>query len=211
LVIILESLFLVSALSLDAFVASFSYGATKIKIPLLSAVIISLITTVMLGGALFLGALLSSFLDYDIAKLISGGVLIIIGLVKLYDNIIKEYIEKTKSKSKVRRVKPSMLKVLVHIYSDPRRADLDKSKILSLGEAAILSIILSIDSLTAGFGAGFSDSPLLLILSLSLVLTTLFIFVGALLGRLFAKKVNLNLSWLSGAVLVVLGVVGILL
>ena len=42
---VLEALLLVVALSMDAFVASFAYGAQRIKIPFSSAAIISVICT----------------------------------------------------------------------------------------------------------------------------------------------------------------------
>lgn len=53
---VLEALLLVVALSMDAFVASFAYGAQRIKIPFSSAAIISVICTAMLAVSLLAGA-----------------------------------------------------------------------------------------------------------------------------------------------------------
>lgn len=58
---VLEALLLVVALSMDAFVASFAYGAQRIKIPFSSAAIISVICTAMLAVSLLAGALLRHF------------------------------------------------------------------------------------------------------------------------------------------------------
>ncbi len=49
----IESLLLVLAVSLDAFVASIAYGTNKIKIPFASATIINIICSSVLGLSLF--------------------------------------------------------------------------------------------------------------------------------------------------------------
>ncbi len=49
----IESLLLVLAVSLDAFVASIAYGTNKIKIPFVSATIINIICSSVLGVSLF--------------------------------------------------------------------------------------------------------------------------------------------------------------
>ena len=49
----IESLLLVLAVSLDAFVASIAYGTNKIKIPFVSATIINIICSSVLGGITF--------------------------------------------------------------------------------------------------------------------------------------------------------------
>ena len=65
---VLEALLLVVALSMDAFVASFAYGAQRIKIPFSSAAIISVICTAMLAVSLLAGALLRPFLPQGLTR-----------------------------------------------------------------------------------------------------------------------------------------------
>ena len=65
---VLEALLLVVALSMDAFVASFAYGAQRIKIPFSSAAIISVICTAMLAVSLLAGALLRPFLPQGLTQ-----------------------------------------------------------------------------------------------------------------------------------------------
>ncbi len=48
-----NAVLLVGALSIDAFVASFAYATSKIKIPFKSALIINVVSTTILGIALF--------------------------------------------------------------------------------------------------------------------------------------------------------------
>ena len=52
---VLESVMLVAALSVDAFVASFGYGTNKIKIPFRSSAIIDGTCTAFLAVSLLLG------------------------------------------------------------------------------------------------------------------------------------------------------------
>ena len=54
-----NSILLVGALSIDAFVASFAYATSKIKIPFKSALIINVVSTTILGIALFTGSFVS--------------------------------------------------------------------------------------------------------------------------------------------------------
>lgn len=211
-VYIYTSLLLVGALSLDALAASFSYGASRIKIPFISCLTISLICTIVLGGSFFLGSLFfGTFSDYSLIEGIGAGLLISLGIYKLYDNLIKEFLTKKKSIVSTNKKKQAPLKILLSLYIDPKKADFDSSKSLSVGEAAVLSIILSIDSLVAGFSFSVIHNSIFLILGLSLVITCAFIYLGSLLGRFLRKKINLDLSWLSGLVLMALGLVQIVL
>ena len=45
----LDAILLVTALSMDAFVASFAYGTSKIKIPFKSAIVINVVCSSILG------------------------------------------------------------------------------------------------------------------------------------------------------------------
>ncbi len=56
----IESLLLVLAVSLDAFVASIAYGTNKIKISFVSATIINIICSSVLGVSLFLGSVIKN-------------------------------------------------------------------------------------------------------------------------------------------------------
>ena len=55
----IDAILLVSALSMDAFVASFAYGTSKIKIPFKSAIIINVVCSTILAIALFAGGIIS--------------------------------------------------------------------------------------------------------------------------------------------------------
>ena len=73
--------------------------------------------------------------------------------------------------------------------------------VLSPVEDLSLGLALSLDSAAAGFGAGMMVTHLPLTILLSLLLNTAAVLLGSFLGRTLAKRSSLDLSWLSGLLL----------
>ena len=94
---VLESVMLVAALSVDAFVASFGYGTNKIKIPFRSSAIIDGTCTAFLAVSLLLGSLLRSLIPPGVTETVCFIILFLLGLVKLCDSLMKDYIRKRKN------------------------------------------------------------------------------------------------------------------
>lgn len=203
------ALLLVSALSLDAFAAAFGYGAGKIKIPFLSTVIVSLICSAFLAAALFAGKAVSGFLSDTARTAICFSMLLLIGLIKLSDSLIKNYIRRHKPIDKSFKFRFLSLKFILNVYADPETADADSSKTLSAGEAAALAVALSLDGITAGLGVGFIETErrgYLIIIGLSLITGIAAILLGGLIGKKIAQKTPLNLGWLGGVILIGLAI-----
>ncbi len=206
----LESLLLVLSLCIDALVASFAYGTNKIKIPFISGAIMSIISTVFLAIALGLGSWFKNFLPLDITSFLSFGVLLILGISRLFEGILKNFLNK-------KALDPSHIefnlfdfKLILNVYADATKADLDHSKILSTKEAIYLGIALSLDSLIVGLGFGLNNVNLLQTLSLSIILHGLAIFLGVLLGKKCVETLNIDISWLSGFILILLAILNLL-
>ena len=87
-----NSILLVGALSIDAFVASFAYATSKIKIPFKSALIINVVSTTILGIALFTGSFVSKFIPSVFTTSICFAMLLMLGLTKLFDSTLKALI-----------------------------------------------------------------------------------------------------------------------
>ena len=64
-----ETLILVLSVSIDSFLASISYGTSKIKIPLRSALIIDIISSSMLGISLIIGGILQNYISLNMQRL----------------------------------------------------------------------------------------------------------------------------------------------
>lgn len=203
---ILEAVLLASSLSLDAFLASFAYGSQKIKIPLASVLMIDLVCSGILGISLFLGNWVRPYLSPQISSVVCFLILFLIGMVKLLDNITKSLIRKHGGLSKNIRFSFCNLKFVLNVYADPEKADVDASKSLSMAEAVSLAVALSLDGMAVGFGAALGDVNSLAVFFSSLVAGAIAVLLGARVGNKLASKLRFNISWLSGAVLILLAV-----
>ncbi|WP_343009233.1 manganese efflux pump, partial [Blautia obeum] len=98
-------------------------------------------------------------------------------------------------------------KFVLEIYANETKADYDKSKTLTIKESVYLAVALSIDSIAVGFGSSLVSFNFIQILLLSFTIGILALFLGVNIGKKFIEKVNINLSWLSGAMLVCLAII----
>ncbi len=124
--ICLEAALIALALSVDSFVAAFSYGTSKIKIPLSSVGIISVASSLITGLSMLTGSFVKDYIPSGFTTLLSFGILFLLGVLKLFDS------------------------------SQPKNADKDHSQSISPKEALSLSAALSLDGCAAGFGASLS-------------------------------------------------------
>jgi len=201
---ILGAIVLTLTLSLDALAVSFAYGLKKIKIPPLSACIINFICTATIGLAFLFGTVINSFIPEWVAVGLSFAILLIIGIVKLLDSITKSVIRKHSKLSK--EVKLSLLnfKFILRLYADPEEADVDMSRNIEPREAVLLAIPVSLDGFAIGFGAALLGFNGWVIILLSILADGAAIWLGGLLGNKAAHKIPFNISWLAGAILIVL-------
>lgn len=207
---VLEALMIVTALSTDAFVSAFAYGGNKIKIPFSSVVVVSAVCSAILAISLFFGALVSPLIPHHLTSFICFLILFILGMIKIFDSTLKALIRKHSQLRKDFRFSAFNLKFVLRVYADPKEADLDLSRILSPAEAGYLALALSADGLAAGFGAGLTDANPVLLVLFSLLLNTAAMTGGAYAGRKIAEKLTLNLSWMSGLLLIALGIIKLL-
>ena len=201
---ILEPLVLVTALSVDAFVASFAYGTNQIKIPFRSVAVISGICSAILGVSLFLGSLVRPFMPEHLAGVLCFSILFLLGIAKLCDSAIKSLIRRSQGIHKKISFSAMHLRFILDVYANPENADSDCSKSLSAVEAAPLAIALSLDGLAVGFGAALSEAAPLRAVLFSLVANVIAVCAGSLTGNKVAEKIPLDLSWVNGLLLMVL-------
>ena len=200
----LESLLLVASICIDSLVASMTYGSDKIKIPLVSTFIISIISSLILAVSLFFGGFIKEFLPQNFAIMLSFIILFFLGIYRFFEGILKSFILNNINVDKSLTINLFHIKLVLQIYADETIADMDRSKILTLKEAVYLAFALSFDSLAVGFGSSLAMTNYLEIIILSLLFSFLSITVGELLGRKLTEKANYFPSWLSGLILIVL-------
>ena len=102
------------------------------------------------------------------------------------------------------------LQFILNIYADPPEADRDASKTLSSAEAASLAVAMSLDGLAVGFGAGMGNASPVLVLLFSLLLTAAAVMGGSALGNRVAARLRHDLSWVGGALLLLLAAIKLL-
>lgn len=203
---ILEAVILASTLSVDAFLASFAYGSNKIKIRFSTVLIISLVSSGILGVFLFLGGIVRPYLPPKISSVLCFAVLFLIGMTKILDNLMKSIIRRVGNLSKNIHFSFFHLRFILNVYADPEAADVDQSGILSPLEACSLAIALSLDGMAAGFGAGLGEVHGIAVFLASFVTNTLAAVLGEAVGIRMSSSLRFNMSWLSGVVLIALAV-----
>ena len=199
---IIESFLLVSALSMDAFVSSFAYGTNKIKIPFKSVAVIAIVCSSFLAVSIFLASFLNSFISEEITRILAFSILFLLGLAKFFDSTIKLYIKRHNQLNKELNFSVFNLQFMLNVYANPEEADINASKTLSPKEAVYLAIALSVDGLAVGFGAGLVAVNHLLVILFAFIADTIALTLGCRLGNKVVEKTVLNLSWLSGIVLI---------
>lgn len=187
---------------MDAFVSSFAYGTNKIKIPFKSVAVIAIVCSSFLTASIFLASLLNSFISAEITRILSFSILFLLGLTKFFDSTIKLYIKRHNQLNKELNFSVFNLQFMLNVYANPEEADINASKTLSPKEAVYLAIALSIDGLAVGFGAGLIAVNHLLVIVLAFLTDTIALTLGCQLGNKVVEKTVLNLSWLSGIVLI---------
>ncbi|GAA0106606.1 sporulation membrane protein YtaF [Paraclostridium sordellii] len=202
-----ESLILVLALCIDTFVAGIAYGTDRIKIPLSSNIVITTVCSLFLALSLSLGSLLKEFMSPSFASILSFALLFSLGILRLFESFFKSYIQNFSSTGAPLTFKLFDFKFVLEIYANETKADYDKSKTLTIKESVYLAVALSIDSIAVGFGSSLVSFDFVQILLLSFTIGILALFLGVNIGKKFIEKVNINLSWLSGAMLVCLAII----
>lgn len=207
---ILEAVILASTLSVDAFIASFAYGSNKIKILFPTVLIISFVSSGILGIFLFLGGIVRPFLSPELCSILCFVVLFLIGMTKILDNLMKSIIRRLGSLSKNIHFSLFHLRFILNVYADPEIADVDCSKSISPMEACSLAIALSLDGMAAGFGAGLGEVDGIVVFLASFCTNALAVVLGEAIGNRVSSRLRVNVSWLSGVVLIVLAVVKVI-
>ena len=198
------------SISIDALAVSFAYGCKKIKIPMPSLLIINAICTLVIGLSFLFGLAIVQYIPKWLAAGLSFSILLIIGLTKLFDSITKSIIRKYSQLNKEINLSIFNFKLVMRIYADPEAADVDISKSISVREAAVLAISLSLDGFAVGFGAAMIGVNGWILVLFALITGFSALLLGCWLGNKAADKLRFNISWLAGVMLIGLAIVQLL-
>lgn len=198
----IKVLLMSAALSLDCFAAGIGLSSDRIKIPPLSAAIISLVGTAFLGGSLLISQLIETVISADFCRRLSCGLLLLLGIFCLFQQLIKRVLRKCRSRDFC--LKCSGINLVISLYLDETKADCDRSKSISPREALTLSAALSADSILSGISAGLAKLPTVPLLACTFLSGAAFLLAGSLMGNRLAERSEINIGWLSGIILILL-------
>lgn len=200
--LMIKVLLMSAALSLDCFAAGIGLASDRIKIPPLSAAIVSFVGTVFLGGSLLISQLIEAAVSVSLCRRLSCGLLLFLGIFCLFQQMIKRILRKSRSRDFC--LKCSGINLVISLYLDETKADCDRSKSISPKEALTLSAALSADSILSGISAGLARIPPIQLLICTFISGTAFLLAGSVIGNRLAEKSEVNVGWLSGIILILL-------
>ena len=121
---LLEAFAIVFALSVDALVTGFAYGAKRIAIPVSSTLLISAICSAFLGAALYLGDWIGGYMPYSLTAAVCFALLSGLGASKIFDSAIKKFITRHSGFQKDIRFRAFHLGFLLRVFAEPEEAEM---------------------------------------------------------------------------------------
>lgn len=191
----LKSLLLVIAVCIDSFAAAIGIGSAGIRIPIRSALVISVVGSLFLSLSAAFASVLRLAVSEKVCTRLSFFLLMGLGIFNLFQNFFRNILSRSAKKGN-----PAMM------FFDGASADTDGSKSISVKEALVLSAALSADSLVTGIGAGLDSISLPALSIFAFGLGFASIFCGEKIGRKIVSSFKLNLGWLCGTILIILAV-----
>lgn len=193
---------LIIGVSIDGFGVGITYGMRRIRVPFLALSIIMFCSGLIVFISMTIGNMLRSFITPDLAEMIGGIILLLIGLFCLY-NV-------TRSKSEAASEMDSNDEAWDNfktVMKQPVQADLDQSGSISANEALLLGFALAIDAFGAGLGAAMLGySPVITAVSIAFM-SGVFVLCGVRLGIFLAtKKWMQRFALLPPFLLIMLGI-----
>lgn len=175
----------------DSLIIGFNYGLKKVRINDISNLYISLVTCLGTFLAMNMGKILGTLLVAEKANMIGGMVLIFLGMFMLKTTFFPK-------KNKIQ-----------DLTEDPSIVDEDKSLVIELKEALLIGLVLSINNIGMGIGAGIAGMPVFITPLICGIASFIFIKIGSSLGNLLPKgKLSKYLEIISAVFVLILGILG---
>lgn len=203
------------ALSFDGFGVGLSYGIQRIRIPLLSMLVITLCTVIAMGTAVFFGDVLMGVINFVPPNLLAAGILLSLGgyqLIKAIQRLVKGDMPKAVPTSTMALREPilklefKILGIVVQVLKTPEQADLDGSGVISAKESVLLGTALSLDAFASGLVIGLAVGILNSLTIIGWVALTQIVMIKlgqALAGKLPEEHLS-KLGLLPGTMLILI-------
>ena len=197
-------LFFLLAVTLDSLTAGLTYGTRKVHIQPLSYLILICIPALFITAANQIGTLLACLLPPQVLPWISFLLLFLLGISRIMESLIRRLAAKHPSLTRNRGCKIKQINIIFTIYLSPEYANGEDLQILSAKEALLLSLALSLDSILVGMAFTTEAVSWVFLFLLAVLFNLLFFLVGYLAGHVLCHLFHVDLSWLSGLLLLLL-------
>ncbi len=199
------------SVSLDALFAGVAYGIKGIRVPGHALLLIGVVTVLGVAGAMRGGDVVGRHGETQVAAVGGACVLIGLGLVSL----LQTYLTTGRSRHlsvedpvTTRQLTVSVGRLVITIRAKPERPAVDQAQAMETGEAAVVGVALGLDNVVAVFAVSLMGilpayTPLVMGVLQMLLLAT---GVQAS-ARLLSERVKERCGYVSGALLLVLGVI----
>lgn len=203
-------LFFSIAVSLDGLGAGIAYGLKKIRIPVMSLLIIGFITLTALLISMVAAKWISLYIAPRIATALGGTILIGLGAWSILQECLKQCLpEQDTEERKIAKqlnCDAEAFRLVMKVFNRPTEADVDRSGVLNIGEAFILGIALALDALVAGFSAALSGGITVWAAITVAIVQMLFITVGAkVAAETCSSEMQKNFIYLPGGIFILIG------
>ena len=208
--------------SIDSFGIGITYGLRKLKIGILSKIILFTVSIITTYIAVLIGKNVNCLLSPLITKLLGAVILIFIGTVIIFQLITPNSSKKTKINNyklstnkymciekKVYKFFIKFLGITIQIIKDPVYSDLDFSSNIDTKEAFYLGFSLSIDSFCIGIASSILGFGFVLFPILVAIFQLIFLSVGTFIGTNLSKnsKIRSNIwNYISAILLIIIGI-----
>ena len=207
-------LLLAVGISLDGLVAGIAYGLRRVRVPLTSVAISSLISGVAVFLAMKAGAIVGRHIDGGFMPRLGAVLLVGLGLWGILqkrretDTVVLDGVQESKGEDMILNVRLQPFGLVIQVLKEPLIADLDCSGVISGKEALLLGIALALDATGVGLAAAMAGFPLLTTCISIVLVSFLALTVGLFVGCRWARAAKLSkdmLGLLPGGVLIAIG------
>jgi len=196
------------AVSSDGFVVGMSYGIRKIKMPLISLLVICVASASSVTIAMLFGKGLTCFLSPLAAAQLGAITIILIGGFFLMQSLRQKLCGlEVEEEDPLLSLKVKPLGIIIQILKEPSSADFDRSGEIGLQEAFFLGLALAMDAFGAGIGIAMAGYNILFTAISVGMLKFILVSSGLKLGTIIRnERWQYIPSVLTGLILLVLGI-----
>lgn len=196
-----EEIFLAVTVSIDIYLAAAAFCNDGIRIPFVSAAVINLICSAILGISTKFSLIISNIAPPELFHDLSMAVLITIGILTILKSIARITARHIAERGEL-SLKLGKTPLAVKLYLDDTAADKDHSMTLSAGEAVSLALASSFDCAAMGLSSGSADISPILAAVCTFVCGFAALFLGSVTGRKISS-LNHDFSWTGGVMLII--------